>query len=115
MYLQGPEPQRLQPKVSSHYNPEEDTECYQKQISYFDCGSFENKLCVQVPASHQSEPTKPIHLQNQLRFTSYSIGKELILSQLIDLSVKSARSQSIKLQLHLSLFQHTAYTTSVNW
>lgn len=30
---------------------------------------------MQVPASHHSEPTKPIHLQNQLKFTSYSIGK----------------------------------------
>lgn len=30
---------------------------------------------MQIPASHHSEPTEPIHLQNQLEFTSYSTGK----------------------------------------
>lgn len=38
-------------------------------------GSFENKLSVQVPVSHLSEPTKPTHLQNYLNFPNYSKGK----------------------------------------
>ncbi|NWI19598.1 ZO1 protein, partial [Crypturellus soui] len=77
----APEPQRPQAKPpedivrSNHYDPEEDEEYYRKQLSYFDRRSFENKPSAQVPASHHSEPTKPIHSQNQLNFTSYSKGK----------------------------------------
>ncbi|XP_071611105.1 tight junction protein 1 isoform X11 [Heliangelus exortis] len=77
----APEPQRPQVKPpedivrSNHYDPEEDEEYYRKQLSYFDRRSFENKPSVQVPASHHSEPTKPIHSQNQLNFTNYSKGK----------------------------------------
>ncbi|XP_068265863.1 tight junction protein ZO-1 isoform X6 [Nyctibius grandis] len=77
----APEPQRPQVKPpedivrSNHYDPEEDEEYYRKQLSYFDRRSFENKPSAQVPASHHSEPTKPIHSQNQLNFTSYSKGK----------------------------------------
>uniref|UniRef100_A0A8V5HIA8 Uncharacterized protein n=1 Tax=Melopsittacus undulatus TaxID=13146 RepID=A0A8V5HIA8_MELUD len=74
----APEPQRPQVKPpedivrSNHYDPEEDEEYYRKQLSYFDRRSFENKPSAQVPASHHSEPTKPIHSQNQLNFTNYS-------------------------------------------
>ncbi|XP_055571942.1 tight junction protein ZO-1 isoform X6 [Falco biarmicus] len=77
----APEPQRPQVKPpedivrSNHYDPEEDEEYYRKQLSYFDRRSFENKPSAQVPASHHSEPTKPIHSQSQLNFTSYSKGK----------------------------------------
>uniref|UniRef100_A0A8C7EA60 Tight junction protein 1 n=1 Tax=Nothoprocta perdicaria TaxID=30464 RepID=A0A8C7EA60_NOTPE len=80
-YSRAPEPQRPQAKPpedivrSNHYDPEEDEEYYRKQLSYFDRRSFENKPSVQVPASHHSEPTKPIHSQNQLNFTSYAKGK----------------------------------------
>uniref|UniRef100_A0A674H5Z4 Tight junction protein 1 n=1 Tax=Taeniopygia guttata TaxID=59729 RepID=A0A674H5Z4_TAEGU len=74
----APEPQRPQVKPpedivrSNHYDPEEDEEYYRKQLSYFDRRSFENKPSAQVPASHHSEPTKPIHSQNQLNFSNYS-------------------------------------------
>ncbi|XP_062357128.1 tight junction protein ZO-1 isoform X5 [Cinclus cinclus] len=77
----APEPQRPQMKPpedivrSNHYDPEEDEEYYRKQLSYFDRRSFENKPSAQVPASHHSEPTKPIHSQNQLNFSNYSKGK----------------------------------------
>ncbi|KAM6409772.1 tight junction protein 1 isoform 2-T2 [Rhynochetos jubatus] len=77
----APEPQRPQVKPpedivrSNHYDPEEDEEYYRKQLSYFDRRSFENKPSAQVPAGHHSEPTKPIHSQNQLNFTNYSKGK----------------------------------------
>ncbi|XP_014729521.1 PREDICTED: tight junction protein ZO-1 isoform X6 [Sturnus vulgaris] len=77
----APEPQRPQMKPpedivrSNHYDPEEDEEYYRKQLSYFDRRSFENKPSAQVPASHHSEPTKPIHSQNQLNFGNYSKGK----------------------------------------
>uniref|UniRef100_A0A8C5NSI8 Zona occludens protein 1 n=1 Tax=Junco hyemalis TaxID=40217 RepID=A0A8C5NSI8_JUNHY len=77
----APEPQRPQVKPpedivrSNHYDPEEDEEYYRKQLSYFDRRSFENKPSAQVPASHHSEPTKPIHSQNQLNFSNYSKGK----------------------------------------
>ncbi|KAM6351156.1 tight junction protein 1 isoform 6-T6 [Alca torda] len=77
----APEPQRPQVKPpddivrSNHYDPEEDEEYYRKQLSYFDRRSFENKPSAQVPVSHHSEPTKPIHSQNQLNFTNYSKGK----------------------------------------
>ncbi|NXY86293.1 ZO1 protein, partial [Alcedo cyanopectus] len=77
----APEPQRPQVKPpedivrSNHYDPEEDEEYYRKQLSYFDRRSFENKPSAQVPASHHSEPTKPLHAQNQLNFTNYSKGK----------------------------------------
>ncbi|XP_068000073.1 tight junction protein ZO-1 isoform X5 [Melanerpes formicivorus] len=77
----APEPQRPQVKPpedivrSNHYDPEEDEEYYRKQLSYFDRRSFENKPSAQVAASHHSEPTKPIHSQNQLNFTSYAKGK----------------------------------------
>ncbi|XP_068813913.1 tight junction protein ZO-1 isoform X13 [Struthio camelus] len=77
----APEPQRPQAKPpedivrSNHYDPEEDEEYYRKQLSYFDRRSFENKPSAQVPASHHSEPTKPMHSQNQLNFTNYSKGK----------------------------------------
>ncbi|XP_069722548.1 tight junction protein ZO-1 isoform X10 [Phaenicophaeus curvirostris] len=77
----APEPQRPQVKPpedivrSNHYDPEEDEEYYRKQLSYFDRRSFENKPSAQVPASHHSEPTKPIHSQNQLNFTNYSKAK----------------------------------------
>ncbi|XP_009319843.1 PREDICTED: tight junction protein ZO-1 isoform X4 [Pygoscelis adeliae] len=77
----APEPQRPQVKPpedivrSNHYDPEEDEEYYRKQLSYFDRRSFENKPSAQVPASHHSEPAKPIHSQNQLNFTNYSKGK----------------------------------------
>ncbi|XP_063269125.1 tight junction protein ZO-1 isoform X6 [Prinia subflava] len=77
----APEPQRPQVKApedivrSNHYDPEEDEEYYRKQLSYFDRRSFENKPSAQVPASHHSEPTKPIHSQNQLNFGNYSKGK----------------------------------------
>ncbi|XP_059714182.1 tight junction protein ZO-1 isoform X6 [Haemorhous mexicanus] len=77
----APEPQRPQVKApedivrSNHYDPEEDEEYYRKQLSYFDRRSFENKPSAQVPASHHSEPTKPIHSQNQLNFSNYSKGK----------------------------------------
>uniref|UniRef100_A0A8B9PRG4 Zona occludens protein 1 n=1 Tax=Apteryx owenii TaxID=8824 RepID=A0A8B9PRG4_APTOW len=77
----APEPQRPQAKPPedvvrpNHYDPEEDEEYYRKQLSYFDRRSFENKPSAQVPASHHSEPTKPIHSQNQLNFTNYSKGK----------------------------------------
>jgi len=76
--VRAPEPQRPQVKSpeeivrSNHYDPEEDEEYYRKQLSYFDRRSFENKPSAQVPASHHSEPTKPIHSQNQLNFTNYS-------------------------------------------
>ncbi|XP_051484945.1 tight junction protein ZO-1 isoform X9 [Apus apus] len=79
--FRAPEPQRPQVKPpedivrSNHYDPEEDEEYYRKQLSYFDRRSFENKPSAQVPASHHSEPTKPIHSQNQLNFTNYSKGK----------------------------------------
>ncbi|XP_071669955.1 tight junction protein 1 isoform X9 [Patagioenas fasciata] len=74
----APEPQRPQAKPpedivrSNHYDPEEDEEYYRKQLSYFDRRSFENKPSAQVPASHHSEPTKQMHSQNQLNFTSYT-------------------------------------------
>ncbi|XP_025941884.1 tight junction protein ZO-1 isoform X5 [Apteryx rowi] len=77
----APEPQRPQAKPPedvvrpNHYDPEEDEEYYRKQLSYFDRRSFENKPSAQVPASHHSEPTKPIHSQNQLNFTNYAKGK----------------------------------------
>ncbi|XP_009956717.1 PREDICTED: tight junction protein ZO-1 isoform X4 [Leptosomus discolor] len=77
----APEPQRPQVKPpedivrSNHYDPEEDEEYYRKQLSYFDRRSFESKPSAQVPASHHSEPAKPIHSQNQLNFTNYSKGK----------------------------------------
>ncbi|XP_064013554.1 tight junction protein ZO-1 isoform X10 [Pogoniulus pusillus] len=77
----APEPQRPQVKPpedivrSNHYDPEEDEEYYRKQLSYFDRRSFENKPSAQVAASHHSEPTKPIHSQNQLNFSSYAKGK----------------------------------------
>eukprot|EP00075_Anas_platyrhynchos_P032138 XP_027321391.1 tight junction protein ZO-1 isoform X12 [Anas platyrhynchos] len=77
----APEPQRPQVKPpedivrSNHYDPEEDEEYYRKQLSYFDRRSFENKPSAQVPASHHSETTKPIHSQNQLNFSNYSKGK----------------------------------------
>ncbi|XP_032926092.1 tight junction protein ZO-1 isoform X5 [Catharus ustulatus] len=77
----APEPQRPQMKPpedivrSNHYDPEEDEEYYRKQLSYFDRRSFENKPSAQVPASHHSEPNKPIHSQNQLNFSNYSKGK----------------------------------------
>ncbi|XP_014106706.1 PREDICTED: tight junction protein ZO-1 isoform X6 [Pseudopodoces humilis] len=77
----APEPQRPQVKPpedivrSNHYDPEEDEEYYRKQLSYFDRRSFENKPSAQVAASHHSEPTKPIHSQNQLNFSNYSKGK----------------------------------------
>ncbi|XP_064932113.1 tight junction protein ZO-1 isoform X18 [Columba livia] len=77
----APEPQRPQAKPpedivrSNHYDPEEDEEYYRKQLSYFDRRSFENKPSAQVPASHHSEPTKQMHSQNQLNFTSYTKGK----------------------------------------
>ncbi|XP_010294190.1 PREDICTED: tight junction protein ZO-1 isoform X4 [Phaethon lepturus] len=77
----APEPQRPQVKPpedivrSNHYDPEEDEEYYRKQLSYFDRRSFENKPSAQVPATHHSEPAKPIHSQNQLNFTNYSKGK----------------------------------------
>ncbi|XP_061854971.1 tight junction protein ZO-1 isoform X5 [Colius striatus] len=77
----APEPQRPQVKPpedivrANHYDPEEDEEYYRKQLSYFDRRSFDNKPSAQVPASHHSEPTKPIHSQNQLNFTNYSKGK----------------------------------------
>ncbi|XP_014799969.1 PREDICTED: tight junction protein ZO-1 isoform X9 [Calidris pugnax] len=77
----APEPQRPQVKPpedivrSNHYDPEEDEEYYRKQLSYFDRRSFENKPSAQVSASHHSEPTKPIHSQNQLNYTNYSKGK----------------------------------------
>ncbi|XP_072201295.1 tight junction protein 1 isoform X12 [Excalfactoria chinensis] len=77
----APEPQRPQVKPpedivrSNHYDPEEDEEYYRKQLSYFDRRNFENKPSAQVPASHHSDSTKPIHSQNQLNFSSYSKGK----------------------------------------
>ncbi|RMB94449.1 hypothetical protein DUI87_29260 [Hirundo rustica rustica] len=77
----APEPQRPQVKPpedivrSNHYDPEEDEEYYRKQLSYFDRRSFENKPSAQVAASHHSEPSKPIHSQNQLNFSNYSKGK----------------------------------------
>ncbi|XP_065497438.1 tight junction protein ZO-1 isoform X5 [Caloenas nicobarica] len=77
----APEPQRPQAKPpedivrSNHYDPEEDEEYYRKQLSYFDRRSFENKPSAQVPAGHHSEPTKQMHSQNQLNFTSYTKGK----------------------------------------
>ncbi|NXO76797.1 ZO1 protein, partial [Sitta europaea] len=77
----APEPQRPQVKPpedivrSNHYDPEEDEEYYHKQLSCFNRRSFENKPSAQVPASHHSEPTKPIHSQNQLNFSNYSKGK----------------------------------------
>lgn len=76
--VRAPEPQRPQAKPpedivrSNHYDPEEDEEYYRKQLSYFDRRSFENKPSAQVPASHHSEPTKQMHSQNQLNFTSYT-------------------------------------------
>lgn len=77
----APEPQRPQVKPpedivrSNHYDPEEDEEYYRKQLSYFDRRNFENKPSAQVPASHHSDSTKPIHSQNQLNFSNYSKGK----------------------------------------
>ncbi|XP_021262770.1 tight junction protein ZO-1 isoform X5 [Numida meleagris] len=77
----APEPQRPQVKPpedivrSNHYDPEEDEEYYRKQLSYFDRRNFEHKPSAQVPASHHSDSTKPIHSQNQLNFTNYSKGK----------------------------------------
>ncbi|XP_021567237.1 tight junction protein ZO-1 isoform X5 [Carlito syrichta] len=73
-----PEPQKPQPKPpedivrSNHYDPEEDEEYYRKQLSYFDRRSFENKPPTHIPASHLSEPAKPVHSQNQSNFSSYS-------------------------------------------
>ncbi|XP_005381714.1 PREDICTED: tight junction protein ZO-1 isoform X5 [Chinchilla lanigera] len=73
-----PEPQKPQPKPpedivrSNHYDPEEDEEYYRKQLSYFDRRSFENKPPAHIPASHLSEPAKPVHSQNQPNFSSYS-------------------------------------------
>ncbi|XP_012930553.2 tight junction protein ZO-1 isoform X5 [Heterocephalus glaber] len=72
-----PEPQKPQPKPpedivrSNHYDPEEDEEYYRKQLSYFDRRSFD-KPPAHIPASHLSEPTKPVHSQNQPSFSSYS-------------------------------------------
>ncbi|XP_036734659.2 tight junction protein ZO-1 isoform X7 [Manis pentadactyla] len=74
-----PEPQKPQVKPpedivrSNHYDPEEDEEYYRKQLSYFDRRSFENKPPVHIPASHPSEPAKPVHSQNQPNFSSYSL------------------------------------------
>lgn len=76
--VRAPEPQRPQVKPpedivrSNHYDPEEDEEYYRKQLSYFDRRNFENKPSAQVPASHHSDSTKPIHSQNQLNFSNYS-------------------------------------------
>ncbi|XP_073917666.1 tight junction protein 1 isoform X7 [Castor canadensis] len=73
-----PEPQKPQVKPpedivrSNHYDPEEDEEYYRKQLSYFDRRSFESKPPAHAPASHLSEPAKPIHSQNQPNFSSYS-------------------------------------------
>ncbi|XP_063105970.1 tight junction protein ZO-1 isoform X8 [Cavia porcellus] len=73
-----PEPQKPQPKPpedivrSNHYDPEEDEEYYRKQLSYFDRRSFENKPPAHIPASHHSEPAKPVHSQNQSNFPNYS-------------------------------------------
>ncbi|XP_029093659.1 tight junction protein ZO-1 isoform X5 [Monodon monoceros] len=73
-----PEPQKPQMKPpedivrSNHYDPEEDEEYYRKQLSYFDRRSFESKPSAHVPASHLSEPTKPVHSQSQPQFSSYS-------------------------------------------
>ncbi|XP_073083224.1 tight junction protein 1 isoform X6 [Manis javanica] len=74
-----PEPQKPQVKPpedivrSNHYDPEEDEEYYRKQLSYFDRRSFENKPSAHIPASHPSEPAKPVHSQNQPNFSSYSL------------------------------------------
>ncbi|XP_059953498.1 tight junction protein ZO-1 isoform X6 [Mesoplodon densirostris] len=73
-----PEPQKPQMKPpedivrSNHYDPEEDEEYYRKQLSYFDRRSFESKPSAHVPASHLSEPAKPVHSQSQPQFSSYS-------------------------------------------
>ncbi|XP_036909664.1 tight junction protein ZO-1 isoform X9 [Sturnira hondurensis] len=73
-----PEPQKPQPKPledivrSNHYDPEEDEEYYRKQLSYFDRRSFENKPPVHMPASHLSEPAKPLPSQHQPNLSSYS-------------------------------------------
>ncbi|XP_014644093.1 PREDICTED: tight junction protein ZO-1 isoform X5 [Ceratotherium simum simum] len=73
-----PEPQKPQLKPpedivrSNHYDPEEDEEYYRKQLSYFDRRSFENKPSAHIPASHLSEPAKPVASQNQPNFSGYS-------------------------------------------
>ncbi|XP_028728659.1 tight junction protein ZO-1 isoform X2 [Peromyscus leucopus] len=73
-----PEPQKPQVKPpedivrSNHYDPEEDEEYYRKQLSYFDRRSFESKPPAHIPASHHSEPAKPVHSQSQPNFSSYS-------------------------------------------
>ncbi|XP_008847777.1 tight junction protein ZO-1 isoform X6 [Nannospalax galili] len=73
-----PEPQKPQVKPpedivrSNHYDPEEDEEYYRKQLSYFDRRSFETKPPSHIPASHLSEPAKPVHSQSQPNFSSYS-------------------------------------------
>ncbi|XP_032478112.1 tight junction protein ZO-1 isoform X3 [Phocoena sinus] len=73
-----PEPQKPQMKPpedivrSNHYDPEEDEEYYRKQLSYFDRRSFESKPSAHVPASHLSEPAKPVHSQSQPQFSGYS-------------------------------------------
>ncbi|XP_059129341.1 tight junction protein ZO-1 isoform X8 [Peromyscus eremicus] len=73
-----PEPQKPQVKPpedivrSNHYDPEEDEEYYRKQLSYFDRRSFESKPPTHIPASHHSEPAKPVHSQSQPNFSSYS-------------------------------------------
>ncbi|XP_023507335.2 tight junction protein ZO-1 isoform X7 [Equus caballus] len=74
-----PEPQKPQLKPpedivrSNHYDPEEDEEYYRKQLSYFDRRSFENKPSPHIPASHLSEPAKPVPSQNQTNFSGYSL------------------------------------------
>ncbi|XP_051004643.1 tight junction protein ZO-1 isoform X6 [Acomys russatus] len=73
-----PEPQKPQVKPpedivrANHYDPEEDEEYYRKQLSYFDRRSFETKPPAHTPASHHSEPAKPVHSQSQPNFSSYS-------------------------------------------
>ncbi|XP_060223274.1 tight junction protein ZO-1 isoform X9 [Meriones unguiculatus] len=73
-----PEPQKPQVKPpedivrANHYDPEEDEEYYRKQLSYFDRRSFETKPSAHTPASHHSEPAKPVHSQSQPNFSSYS-------------------------------------------
>ncbi|XP_061451842.1 tight junction protein ZO-1 isoform X13 [Rhineura floridana] len=97
----APEPQRPQAKPpedivrANHYDPEEDEEYYRKQLSYFDRRSYENKPTTQVPASHLAEPPKPIHLHNQLNYTSYPSKGKSVDVELLDRAVGEKRYEPV--------------------
>ncbi|XP_057576328.1 tight junction protein ZO-1 isoform X6 [Hippopotamus amphibius kiboko] len=92
-----PEPQKPQMKPpedivrSNHYDPEEEEEYYRKQLSYFDRRSFESKPSAHVPASHLSEPARPVHSQSQPQVASYSSKGKSAEAEAVDRSFGEKR------------------------